>query len=117
MTTLPLAGKATLAATGFWRFWSSRVLSTGSFQIIGVVIGWQLYGLTGSAFDLGLVGLCQFLPMLALTIPAGHVADRYDRRRVIRICQMIEAATAASLAFASYHGNDDASPDLLPPPH
>src|SRR5689334_12321263 len=105
MTSIPLDGSPpALAAAGYWRFWSSRVLSTASFQIIGVVIGWQLYGLTGSAFDLGLVGLCQFLPMIVLTIPAGHVADRFDRRRVVRLCQWIEAATAASLAILSWKG-------------
>jgi MFS family permease len=104
MTSLSLGSRPALAATGYWRFWSSRVLSTASFQIIGVVIGWQLYGLTGSAFDLGLVGLCQFLPLLVLTIPAGHVADRFDRRRVVRLCQWVEAVTAAGLAGLSYGG-------------
>ncbi|MDQ0471252.1 MFS family permease [Labrys wisconsinensis] len=93
-----------LAQTGYWNFWSARVLSTGSFQIVAVVIGWQLYGLTGRAFDLGLLGLSQFLPMLLLTIPAGHIADRYDRRRVVRACQWVEAATAAGLALASVTG-------------
>ena len=104
MSTLPLQGESVLARTGYWRFWCARVLSMASFQIISVVIGWQIYALTGRAFDLGLVGLCQFLPMLALTIPAGHVADRYDRRLVVGLCQLAEAATAAGLAVASFTG-------------
>jgi len=94
----------TLAQTGYWRFWLARTLSNASFQIVAVIVGWQMYDLTGSALDLGLVGLCQFLPMLLLTLPAGHVADRYDRRLVICICQGIEAMTAAGLALASLTG-------------
>ncbi len=78
-TALP----ARLAETSYWSFWSARVLTSASFQIAAVVIGWQLYSLTSSAFDLGLVGLCQFLPMLVLTLPAGHIADRFDRRTVV----------------------------------
>ena len=45
-----------------------------------VAVGWQVYTLTGSAFDLGLVGLAQFLPMILLTLLVGQAADRYDRR-------------------------------------
>ncbi len=86
------------------RFWSSRTLSTIGFQITAVVVGWQIYALTHSTFQLGLVGLMQFLPMLVLTIPAGHVADRYDRRRVVQICQGVEAAAAAVLAVGSAEG-------------
>jgi MFS family permease len=88
--------------TGFALFWSARVFSTGCFQIVAVVFGWQIYALTSSTFDLGLVGLCQFLPMLLLTIPAGHIADRFDRRVVVRTCQIVEGLTAASLALASW---------------
>ncbi|QEN89071.1 MFS transporter [Labrys sp. KNU-23] len=93
-----------LRHNGFGLFWSARVLSTGCFQIISVVIGWQIYDLTRSALHLGLVGLCQFLPMLALTIPAGHIADRFDRRTVVRCCQMVAGLTGAALAFASWQG-------------
>ncbi|PRH86234.1 MFS transporter [Labrys okinawensis] len=89
---------------GFRQFWSARVLSTGCFQIVSVVIGWQIYDLTHSALHLGLVGLCQFLPMLVLTIPAGHIADRFDRRTVVRCCQMVAGLTGAALALASWQG-------------
>jgi MFS family permease len=51
-----------------------------------------------------MVGLAQFLPMVLLTLPAGHVADRYDRRLILRICQSVEGLTAAFLAFGSYAG-------------
>ncbi|GLS23286.1 MFS transporter [Labrys miyagiensis] len=90
--------------TGFVLFWSARVLSTSCFQIVAVVIGWQMYALTSSTFNLGLVGLCQFLPMLLLTILAGHVADRFDRRVIVRTCQFVEGLTALGLALASWYG-------------
>jgi len=69
-----------------------------------VAVGWQIYSLSGSALYLGLVGLVQFLPMFLLTLAAGHVADRYDRRVVARICQTIEGLAAAALAAGSFFG-------------
>jgi MFS family permease len=79
-------------------FWCARVLSSFAYQMNAVAIGWLVYALTGSAFDLGLVGLAQFLPILLLTLAAGHVADQYDRRRIVQICQAIECAAAILLA-------------------
>ncbi len=64
-----------------------------------VALGWQVYALTGSAFDLGLIGLAQFLPVMLLTLAVGHVADRYDRRRIVAICQAVEFATSATLTL------------------
>ncbi len=79
----------------FQRFWCARVLSSISFQMLSVAIGWHIYALTRSAYALGLVGLAQFLPMFVLTLVAGHVADRYDRRRIVAICQGLLAAASA----------------------
>ncbi len=93
-----------LQVPSFRRFWSARMCSTIAFQITAVVVGWQVFALTDSTFELGLVGLMQFLPMLVFTVPAGHVADRYDRRLVIRVCQTIEALAAAALAIGSVGG-------------
>lgn len=62
-----------------------------------MAVGWQIYALTNSAFALGLVGLVQFVPAL-LTLLAGHVADRYARKRVVQLCQIAQAATAGFLA-------------------
>jgi len=73
-------------------------------QIGVVAVGWQVYALTGSPVALGLVGLAQFLPNIALTLVAGHAADNYDRRRVVQICQAIEGLTAAFLAWGSVVG-------------
>jgi len=69
-----------------------------------VAVGWQVYALTRSAFDLGMVGLVQFIPTAVLVFVAGHAADRYDRRRVVQTCQLVEAVTAAFLAWGSLAG-------------
>lgn len=52
----------------------------------GVAVGWQVYELTGNLLDLGLIGLAQFAPFVILVLPAGHVADRYNRKRLIVGC-------------------------------
>ena len=104
MSAVILDEPSLIRQINFVLFWLARVLSTSCFQIVSVVIGWQIYALTNSTFDLGFVGLCQFLPMVLLTIPAGHIADRFDRRVVVRTCQCIEGLTGAALALASHFG-------------
>ena len=84
-------------------FWA-RSFSEFAYQIAAVAIGWQLYALTGSAFDLGLVGLVQFVPTAVLIFAAGHAADRYDRKRVVQICQFCAGLAAAILAWGSFAG-------------
>jgi MFS family permease len=84
------------------RFWLARICSTVSFQMTAVAVGWQVYALTHSTFALGMVGLAQFLPMLLLTLVVGHVADRFNRKTIISICQVAEGSTLAILAVSSY---------------
>jgi MFS family permease len=84
------------------RFWFARICSTVSFQMAAVAVAWQMYALTHSTFALGMVGLVQFLPMLLLTLVVGHAADRFNRKTIISICQMIEGLTLALLAINSY---------------
>jgi MFS family permease len=67
-----------------------------------VAVGWQVYALTHSTFALGMVGLVQFFPMLLLTLVVGYVADRFNRKTIISICQVVEASTLMLLAVASY---------------
>src|ERR1700733_10436539 len=88
----------------FQRFWCTRVLSSLSFQMLAVAMGWHIYGLTHSAFALGLLGLAQFLPMFTLTLVVGHVADRYDRRRIAAVCQSAEAVAALVFALGTFSG-------------
>ncbi|RYE83313.1 MAG: MFS transporter, partial [Hyphomicrobiales bacterium] len=80
-----------LRLPAFRHFLFSRALSSIAFQGSAVAIGWLVYDRTRNPFDLGLVGLFQFLPMLILTLVAGQVADQFDRRRIAFICQVIEA--------------------------
>ncbi|PYN80285.1 MAG: MFS transporter [Candidatus Rokuibacteriota bacterium] len=90
-----------LGHPAFAFLWCSRVLANVAFQMLGVAVGWQLYELTGSALDLGLVGLAQFVPMVLLTLIVGQVADRYDRRLVAATCQIVEAGAAALLVVGT----------------
>lgn len=104
MTTTALGGDRLLDYPSFVVFWGARVLSAIGFQMSAVAIGWLVYALTGSAYSLGLVGLFQFLPMVVLTLLVGHVADRYDRRRIVQICLFVEGATLVVLALGVLDG-------------
>ena len=79
----PVTAGELLTHRAFLFFLLSRSLSRFSSQIAAVAIGWQIYDLTGSAFDLGMVGLVQFLPTALLVFVAGHAADRFERKRVV----------------------------------
>jgi MFS family permease len=85
----------------FLRYWFARICMTSANQMLMVAIGWEMYDLTGSAWDLGLVGLYQFLPALALTLPAGHIADRLNRRYIVASMSVVLAIVALLLAIAN----------------
>ena len=89
----------------FLLFILARAFSRFSGQIAAVAVGWQIYDLTGSAFDLGMIGLVQFLPTALLVFVAGHAVDRYPRKRVVQICLLVEALTALFLAWGAYTGS------------
>ena len=94
-----------LTIPGFTALLSARGLSSLGYQMQAVVLGWQIYALTHSAFALGLIGLAQFLPFLTLVFVAGTVVDRADRRRIAAICQAAECAAALTLAATTLlHG-------------
>ena len=80
------------------------MLATIAFQMQSVAVAWHVYALTDSALDLGLVGLFQFLPMLLLSLVTGHVADQYDRRRIVVLCQVVKLATAVVFAYGAVYG-------------
>ena len=90
-------GLAVLQERNFALYLSARVLSTLAVQMQAVAVGWQVYELTGDLVDLGLVGLAQFLPFLALILFAGQAADRYDRRRIIAACYAVNLLCALLL--------------------
>jgi MFS family permease len=79
-------GSSVLRNRNFLLYLASRVLGTLAVQMQSVAVGWQVYEITGSLFDLGLIGLAQFAPFLVLILWAGHVADRYNRRNIIVLC-------------------------------
>ena len=62
-----------------------------------VAVAWHMYELTSSAWDLGLVGLFQFVPALLMALPAGHVADRLHRGRIFALCVLTQALVALLL--------------------
>jgi len=104
MSSTPVGARDLLRHGSFLNFLLSRSLSRFSSQIAAVAIGWQIYDITGSAFDLGMVGLVQFLPTALLVFVAGHAADRFERKRVVQLCQVAEAMTALFLAVSTYAG-------------
>jgi MFS family permease len=94
--------KSIFREPSYARFWLARICSTLSFQTASVAVGWQIYELTHSTFALGMVGLAQFTPMVLLTLVVGHVADRFNRKTIISICQLAEGSTVLLLAVGSY---------------
>lgn len=85
----------------FMRLWGARLLGTAGTQMLMVAIGWHMYELTGSAWDLGLVGLYQFAPALLLALYAGHIVDRHHRGRIVAICLAVQGVVALVLWLAT----------------
>ena len=88
----------------FLRLWAGRILASSATQMMMVAASWQMYALTGSPWDLGLVGLLQFLPVLLFTLPAGHLADRHPRGRIIAATQALQMLAALVLLSATASG-------------
>jgi MFS family permease len=101
----PSSGLAVLRNRNLSFYLSARFLGTLAVQMQSVAVGWQVYQLTGSLFDLGLIGLAQFAPFLVLILWAGHVADRYDRRRIIVLCMLTQLLVSALLLAFTTSGS------------
>lgn len=93
-----------LRQRGFAIYLGARTLSRFASQIGAVAVGWQVYDMTSSAFALGMIGLVQFIPTALLVFVAGHAVDRFDRKRVVQLCQIAEGLTAVFLAAGTYGG-------------
>ena len=78
-----------------YSFVGLRFISTLAIQVQSVAIGWQVYDMERTPLALGLVGLCQFLPMFLLTLPAGDITDRFNQRRVYSLAAGLQAACSA----------------------
>lgn len=85
-------------------YWTARFLSAFSVQIVSVAVGWQIYDLTRDAFNLGLVGLMQFLPALLLVLVTGTAADRFGRRLIMSLSLALEGVITAFLLILSLFG-------------
>jgi len=96
--------------SSFLRFWVSRFATTFSTQIVSVAVGWQVYDLTRNPYDLGIVGLVQFLPSLLLVLVTGAAADRFGRRLIASLATLVEAACAAALLFFAVSGISSVTP-------
>lgn len=103
-STVPAPTESVLKHPSFCWFWAARVASTIALQMQIVAVGWQIYQMTGRAFDLGMVGLVQFIPSIFLVFIVGHVADRHDRRRIAMGCALLEGLCAMTLALGSHGG-------------
>lgn len=95
----------------FVRFWFGRIFTSMANNMLAVAVGWQMYDLTHSAMDLGLVGLVQFAPALLFTLIVGHVADRHDRRKIITACLVLQTAIVGVLILST--ASDWISRDLI----
>ena len=73
-------------------------------QMLMVAVAWHMYDITSSAWDLGLVGLFQFVPALLMTLPAGHLADRVHRGRIFACCMALQAAVATLMLVSTSQG-------------
>ncbi len=98
------AAFAALRHRDFARFAVGRFCATLAWQMLSVAVGWQVYEFTRDPLALGLIGLAQFLPFLALVLPAGQIADRTDRRLLLVLAYGIEACCIAALFVLTLAG-------------
>jgi MFS family permease len=87
-------------------FLIGRFVASLGQQMLTVAVGWELYERTHSPLPLGLVGLTQMLPMVLFTLPAGHIADSYNRKRIIILTNFIIACASAGLTVISWRRAD-----------
>lgn len=92
---------AVLRNRDFLRFMLGRFAASFGQQMLNVAVGWELYERTNSAMALGLVGLTQMVPMFLFTLPAGHLADTRDRKRILVAMTAVQALASLGLAVAS----------------
>src|SRR5882724_9747210 len=86
----------------FSLFTAGNLLSITGRLMLAVAVEWEIYGLTHSATALGLVGLVIAVPVVTLSLPAGHLADRFSRKHIILVSQIFSALTSAALAIVSW---------------
>src|ERR1700719_4653353 len=100
----PSGGRVAFQYPSFVLFQTARFSIVLANEMQSVAVGWQVYEITKRPLDLGLVGLAQFLPGILLFLVSGHVADRYDRRRLVVACYAAFAGCSGLLMFAALRG-------------
>lgn len=109
----PRRGIEAFASRDFRRFQLARVAAVLGYAAQSVAVAWQVYSITHRAIDLGYTGLAQFVPGLLFLLPAGHAADRFDRRQIILVCYGLQVLCTAALLFLTYVGSHGVFPIYL----
>jgi MFS family permease len=104
---------AALQRRDYGLLWVAILVTGVGGQMVAVAVGWQVYSIRRSAFDLGLIGLMEFLPLPLLALPAGHIADRVPRRRVLALSLALEIVVAGLLVAVSLAGASKLWPFLV----
>ena len=99
------SGLVVFAIPNFLNYVLARSFIIVALEMLSVAVGWQVYELTHRPFDLGLVGLAQFLPGILLFLVSGHAADLFDRRNVLAWCYLGFAICSALLLAIAWHGS------------
>ncbi len=86
----------------FRLLFAGRLITAFGGQMLSFAIGWELWLRTHSTFALGMVGLVQVVPIMLLSLPGGHIADQYNRKRIVFVMQLLLAACSLSLAWLSF---------------
>lgn len=102
--TSPLAGRIAFTYPGFGLFLTARLFTVACVEMQSIAVGWQIFQITHKPFDLGLVGLMQFVPGVLLFLVSGQTADRFPRRRVLIFCYAGYAVCSALLFLITLHG-------------
>lgn len=92
------------SSRNFRRYQTGRLLVILGAEAQSVAVAWQIYQITHSALFLGYTGLALFLPGILFVLPAGHAADRYDRKSIIVGCYLLQAASTAMLLVLALRG-------------
>ncbi len=109
-----LRARLPVALQGDYLFlWIALLVESFAMNMVAVAIGWQVYAISGSAFDLGLIGLAEFVPLLVLAIPAGQLADRVPRRLLLGIALAFNALVPILLLVVTIAGESQVWPFLL----
>jgi MFS family permease len=111
MPSQPPAGAAAAFLSRDFRLYQlARVVAIIGAEAQALAVAWQVYQITHKAIDLGYTGLALFLPGLLFLLPAGHVADRFDRRHVIMVCYSLQIFCTSALFLFAWRGIDHVGP-------